>query len=394
MNYKDLCLRMVLSMKRYKMTIKKASLCIATMLALNALQSCNVHEWPEDFGERYPFTLYLEFDADLPLYKEIYYTRAGEESSRSDEDNYDIRYIVNVYSVADENDNNRDVIESYTFTRPYVVNHDYQVTLSLPEGKYKFRVWSDHVATGTNRDHFYNTSSLTDIFLDESGVHPGSNEFRDAFRGTAYGEVYDAELYEERYGSVPSNSAKAEMQRPMGRYEFISTDMDEFLDKVVENVDLSKIAANGSRNEYHVTGNEEILSRGMTRTEIAEAIGLDQYKVVFSYNAFMPSSYNFYTDKPSDSSTGISYESKLNISDEGMKMGFDYILVDQQTTMNLNMNIYNPEGELISSTSGVEVPVVRNKNTVVKGLFLTVTSGGGVAINPDFEGDDFNIEIK
>lgn len=394
MNCKDFCLHKVLSMKRNIKAIKKASLCIAAGLVLTALPSCNVHEWPEDFGERYPFILFMDFDADLPLYKEIYYTRAGEESSRSDEDNYDIRYIVNVYSVADENDNNRNIIETYTFTRPYADNHDYQVSLNLPEGKYKFRVWSDHIAKNSNKDLFYNTSSLTDIFIDESGAHPGNNEFRDAFRGTAYGEVYDAELYHERYGTTPSNSAHAEMQRPMGRYEFISTDMDEFLDKVVENVDPSTIASIVSRNEDRGTRNEEIFSRGMTRTEIAEAIGLDKYKVVFSYNAFMPSSYNFYTDQPSDSSTGISYESKMNIGDEGMTMGFDYILVDQQTTMNVNMSIYNPEGELIASTSGVEVPVVRSKNTIVKGLFLTVSSGGGVAINPDFEGDDFNIEIK
>ena len=223
--------------------IKKATLCVAAGLALTALPSCNVHEWPDDSGERYPFTLYMDFDADLPLYKEVYYTRAGEENSRSDEENYDIRYIVNVYNVADENDNNRDVVETYTFTRNYADNHDYKVTLNLPEGKYKFRVWSDHIARNSNCDLFYNTNQFNDIFIDESGAHPGSNEFRDAFRGTAYGEVYDTELYQQRYGTVPSNSAHADMQRPMGRYEFVSTDMDEFLDKVIENVDAETINA-------------------------------------------------------------------------------------------------------------------------------------------------------
>lgn len=361
------------------------------------LSSCNVHEWPGPDLDTYPFTLNMNFDEALPLYKEVYYTREAGlrdgDDSRADEQNYDVRYIVNVYRVTDENDNNRDVYQQFVFTRNFTAGHDYSVQLPLPEGKYRFRVWSDHITGGTQSDLYYKTSDFTEIKIDESGSHPGNTEMRDAFRGYAYGEVYDPTLYQIHNGVAPENSATAPMARPMGRYEFISTDMDEFLDKIVEGVEASKLEAYFQSRTRDVAA-PDIFWNGLTRDEVAEVVGLDKYKVVFSYNAFMPSSYNLYTDKPSDSSTGISYEGKMNIGDEGMQMGFDYILVDDQTTMNLNMQIYNPDGELIANTNGVEVPVVRSKNTVVKGAFLTVTSGGGVSINPDFEGDDYNIEIK
>lgn len=361
---------------------------------LVSLASCNVHEWPKDYsGERFAFTLYLDFDSELPLYKEVYYSRSGDVESRGDEKLYDIRYIVNVYQVSDENDNNRFVSQTYTFSQSYVENHNYSVNLSLPAGKYRFRVWSDHTATGTQKDLFYTTSDFTEIKLDESNGHKGSNEFRDAFRGTAYGVVYDRELYYQQHGVEVENKVTVPMKRPMGRYEFISTDMDDFLDKVVQSVDQATLASMIEEARSRGISSQDQFYNGLTRDEVADAIGLDDYTVVFSYNAFMPSSYNFYTDKPSDSSTGIKFESKMQVGENGMQMGFDYILVDESTTMNLNLQVYNGDGNLVSSTSGVEVPIVRSKNTVVKGLFLTVTSGGGVSINPDFEGPDFDIEI-
>lgn len=372
--------------------LKLKNLFFMLPLLCMGLASCNVHEWPKEEGEKYAFTLYLDFDMALPLYKEVYYTRGANDDSRADESLYDIRYIINVYRVTDENDNSRYIDYTYTFSKPYIEDHDYSVVLDLPEGNYRFRVWSDHVATGTQTDYFYNTADFTEIKLDESNGHPGSNERRDAFRGTAYGQVYDPELYEDRNGVLPANKVVVPMERPMGRYEFVSTDLDDFLDKAIQSADQDLLADLLARAASRAPTKDAIYN-GLTRDELAEAIGLDDYTVVFSYNAFMPSSYNLYTDKPSDSSTGIKFDSKMEIGTDGMKMGFDYILVDEGTTMNVNMHVYNGSGDLVSAVSGVEVPVVRSKNTVVKGLFLTVTSGGGVTIDPDFEGPDFDIEI-
>ena len=48
----------------------------------------------------------------------------------------------------------------------------------------------------------------------------------------------------------------------------------------------------------------------------------------------------------------------------------------------------------MSSTNPINVPIVRSKMTVVKGEFLTSKATGGVTINPSYDGDDYNIEIK
>ena len=356
------------------------------------LSSCSVHEWPEEIVEQHSFMLYLDFDTDLPLHKEVYYTR-GDDDTRAMEGNYDIRYIVNVYKVKDANDDSRSIDHTLVFTRPYDINPDYSVEIKLPEGNYRFRVWADYLVAGTKTDLHYNTSDFGEIKINGANGHPGNTEFRDAFNGTTYATVTDPLIYEINHGTVPDNSARVPMKRPMGRYEFISTDMEEFLGKVIEateNEDLIK-----SFEKMVSTKGDDILigDHLLTRDEISDAIGLDKYRVVFSYNAFMPSSYNLYTDKPSDSSTGVKYEGKMQIGEDGMKLGFDYVLTNEQTSMNLNMQIYNADGDMIASTGGVEVPVVRSKNTVVKGAFLTVTSGGGVSVKPDFDGE-YNIEIQ
>lgn len=57
------------------------------------------------------------------------------------------------------------------------------------------------------------------------------------------------------------------------------------------------------------------------------------------------------------------------------------------------VEVYDKDGELLSSTNTVEVPLVRSKLTIVRGNFLTSKATGSVGINPDYNGD-FNIEIK
>ncbi|MCH5226885.1 MAG: hypothetical protein J1F16_03585 [Muribaculaceae bacterium] len=377
--------------------MKRILLSLLKIFPVLILISCNVHEWPEEEAARYEFILNLEYDEQIPFYKEVYYSR-GKEATRDDFEFYDIRYIVNVYRVANEDDASREIYCTYIFSRYFEIEHDYKVTLNLPEGNYRFRIWTDHVNSGVQEDYFYSTSDFSEIKLKMEDGHKGSNEYRDAFSGTTYGTVIDPELYHQRYGKYPSNKATAHMRRPMGRYEFISTDMDEFLGKTLENLDeqtlrkLMELAASRAKNKNDDTRGDNFWN-GLTRDEVAELIGIDKYKVVFAYNAYMPSTYNLYYDRPSDSSTGVRYESSMSVGKDGMQLGFDYILVDDQTIMNLSMSIFNAEGEQIASTSGVQVPIVRSKNTVVKGTFLTVTSGGGVGINPDFDGE-YNIEIK
>ena len=77
-----------------------------------------------------------------------------------------------------------------------------------------------------------------------------------------------------------------------------------------------------------------------------------------------------------------------------MTLGYDYIFVNgTETTLAISVEVYNRDGELMSSTNPINVPIVRSKMTVVKGEFLTSKATGGITINPGYDGDDYNIEI-
>ena len=168
--------------------------------------------------------------------------------------------------------------------------------------------------------------------------------------------------------------------------KFISTDVDAFFTRVMEmmkeqgkllNVNLKS----DSKSAYQ---------------QIIQAINLTGYKVIFRYNAFMPCSFNMFTDKPADSWQGVSFSSNMEIdpSYTEMLMGHDYVFVNgSETTLSISLEVYNAEGEKVSATNPIYVPIVRNKLTLVKGEFLTSTASGGVSINPGYEGDDYNIEI-
>lgn len=322
--------------------------------------SCSVHEWPHlDYGE-VEFILDLDYEMSMPLYKEITYTR-GANISREQPDNCDIRYIVEVYPSGESRTASRDAARNYIFTRSYDGVLDTSVSIDLEEGSWDIYVWTDYVDRNSTSDKYYRTADFAAItYLDKDG-YVGSDDCREAFKGMTTVTVTHPNRYLEGE-PLPSYRATVEMGRPMGRYEFISTDVDAFLQRM--------------------------------ETTLARSVDLSEFRVVFRYNAFMPSTYNIFTDKPSDSWTGMSFTSPMALGDDGMLMGFDYVLVNgDETVMNINVEVYDSNGTLLSATRGVEVPVMRNRLTIVKGAFLTSAASGGVAINPGFDGDDYNIEI-
>ena len=100
-------------------------------------------------------------------------------------------------------------------------------------------------------------------------------------------------------------------------------------------------------------------------------------------------------DKPNDSSLGIQFRSDITlIDDHNARLGFDYVLVNgKESSVMVAVGLFDEEGTRLSMTNPIEVPIKRSMLTTVKGSFLMQDTGGGVAIDPDFEGE-FNIIIK
>ena len=163
------------------------------------------------------------------------------------------------------------------------------------------------------------------------------------------------------------------MQRPLAKFEFITNDVLEFIEKESTRVSSK---ANGNKSS---SGED-------TPTK---AVSLDDYRVVFHYVGFMPDAYSMHTDKPVDSSTGVMFESSLKkITDSEASVGFDYVFVNgKKSAVTVQIGIYDKEGTQLSLTDPIEVPLKRSNHTIMTGMFLMSQASGGVTINPDFEGD-------
>jgi hypothetical protein len=353
-------------------------------MLLLAFVGCDVHEFPEDYGVRVPFLLHLDFNTEMPLYKEILYTRGGE--TREITEPHDIRYIINAYRTDNKRSDNRVADTTFIFSKSDISDLNYTAQLQLPEGTYDFSVWADYIDAGSTDDKYYDTRDFSEIILADKENHSGSNDFRDAFRGYASATVTNPDYYTGLILDSINNQATAEMKRPMGKFKFVATDVELFLLKVAQRL---------SEKGINVMPIGDNLSSQAVYEHLLQRIDLDGFKIVFRYNMFMPCSFNMFTDRPADSWTGVSFISQMHLEkDKEMLLGYDYIFVNgSETTLSVSLEVYTRDGELISSTNPINVPIVRSKLTVVKGEFLSLEASGGVTINPGYEGDDYNIEI-
>ena len=358
---------------------------IAGVMSLFAFVCCDVHEFPKDTQRRVPLELNLHFETDMPDYKEVTYTKSTD--TKVPYGAHDIRYIVNAYRAENARSGSRRADTTFVFSKPNDGRLDQTVILTLPEGTYDFKVWTDYVDNNSISDKYYNTSDFGEIILADKSNHGGSNTYREAFRGYGNATVLDPLLYANNVAENIHNEADVDMIRPMGRFKFISTDVEIFLTRLMQMMKEQGKLLNVNLNSDTKAAYEQIL----------QAINITGYKVIFRYNAFMPCSFNMFTDKPADSWTGVSFSSKMEIdpSYKEMIMGHDFVFVNgSETTLSISLEVYNAEGEKVSATNPIYVPIVRNKLTVVKGEFLTSTASGGVSINPGYEGPDYNIEIQ
>ena len=319
------------------------------LLPFLILCSC-VHELP--VGERdVAVTLHLQFDYEMPQYKIV---DVNSKNIQELEQDYDARYHVWVFSVGLSYDSMADSdkvpAQQLVFTQDEVEFLERDVTLMMPRGLYEVLVWTDFVPKGSREDFFWDTTHPSALTVKPEQL--GGNDFRMAYGGRL--EVDTRELLE--------NDSRLEgivaMERPLAKFNFVSTDLDEF------------------RQMY---GQVDILT----------------YGVEFSYNGFMASVYNLFKDRTVDSLLGQHFSSSFTVSEAGeVEMGFDYVLVGtRETSVEMNLALYGPSGESLGGTSAVFVPLLRSHLNTVRGKFLSGSQAGGVAIDPSFEGD-LNIHIQ
>lgn len=362
--------------------------------ALLCITSCAVHEWPEPTPA--DVIVNLDFDTQLPQYKVL-----NEEGTRASHDgrDYDIRYAIAAYRLLQDGSYAEEPFLLKVFSKDEIDELNATFRFSIDEGSYRFYVWTDFVLAGTQSDYFYNTTNFRRISL--QGTHEGNNDFRDAFSGSA-----DLKVIRRGSRETPS-TVTVQMRRPLAKFEFITTDLQEFITKTIEAMirkEEAEAAAKAGETKSEGGANPEDITpiesdtktdgdtkTGDTKTPVVD---LEKYTVVFFYSGYMPNAYNMMEGKPCDSATGVKFSSAISaIDNHDARLGFDYVFVNgEESSVMVTVALYDEEGTQLSISRQIEVPIKRSMLTTVRGSFLMQNTGGGVAIDPGFE-DEFNIYI-
>jgi hypothetical protein len=325
--------------------------------------SCGVHEFPDENGvdlATVDLTLDLDFDTVMPVYTIINYNTRTQAQS----DKYDVRYIVKAYRMVNGEYYTAEPYSTNIFTKDDVSTLSNSVTVKLPAGKFKIMVWTDYVEQGSTANMFYNTDDFSNIgFIGKTYV--GNTDLRDAFIGAKEFDLtnHTPGMYDHVSGVIP-------MGRPLAKFKFITTDLNEFIDKYL-------IA---HKDEFKKSNNS------------LASVDLNQFKVVFIYGGYLPSVFDMFRDKPIDSAVGISFSSTMTeVGSEEATLGFDYVLVNGvESSVTVTMALYDKDNTLLSAVHNINVPLKRGKLTIVKAKFLTHGTNTGVGIDSSFD-DDFNV---
>ena len=338
----------------------KRILSYVVFITLLLFSSCDVHEWPVK-RETMPVHVSLNFHAEMGE-QDFFYEGI---SSRSMSDAYDMRYVIRAYPISEDGTVSKDYDVEFIFANTDVElggNYNYNTNVDLPEGVYRLIVWADFVDEGSTFHKYYNCENFSSIVL--NGAHTGNTDYRDAFSGSA--DVTIVSCVEEE---VEIQEIAVEMKRPLAKYTFISNDLGEFIEK------------------------ELIRTRGESfdgEEEGSRVINLDDYKVVIFYPMYMPNTYNTFNDKAVNSASGVRFSSKITrVNDSEASLGFDYVVIndDPDAKVTVSIGLFDNKGEQLAMSDNFNIPLKRSVNTIVRGKFMVVEAGGGISIDPSFNGD-------
>lgn len=324
---------------------------IAVILTGLLVAGCNVHEFP-DSTEAPGLAVNLRFDLGMPVHEIVPYpqARAGYDA--------ELRYTLwgwNLDNGEEIDSRNPDITIQWSgsdLSRPDVSRQIDDIT----PGAWKFFGWADLADAETKQPIAYNIESPSDIKLittNEGGFD--AVPWADAFRGEGGAAICCAE----------QKDMTIEMSRPVGAFEFISTDMEKFMEE---------------QTRRH--------SGDSPADAPSKAVDLNNYVVGYHINGFFPTEFDNLRNIPVDARTGLYSSGKISVNNDGTgNLGGCYMLVNgHETTVSVTVRVY--EGDTAIATSlPVEVPVVRGKKTIIRGEFLTANAGSGIGINPGFDGE-------
>lgn len=231
-------------------------------------------------------------------------------------------------------------------------DYSLQTKFRLNARQYKLLVWSDYVKTEEKENNlYYDISSLTPVM--PQGNYVGNNERKDCFRGCA-----DLDLRKYRDEWAANVALDVELQRPVGRYEIVTTDLGAFRQRLADGL---------------ISGSE--------------------FSVRVRYADYRATAYNVLQNVPKNFLSYLFYKTNLkNENWEGdqasLRLGFDYCFVDageNGSKIPVEIEVLNEKNQQVSRTV-LSLPVVQGYNTVVSGRFMTGTDNGSVSVDTAYDG--------
>ncbi len=333
---------------------------VFAIMVVAALSSSCVHEFPKT-PENRKVTLRIHHELPWDLFEWTY-----PKNTRANDAALCARYIIGIYP---EGATTEIAYSKTILTRADLERVDFSVDIDVPVGRWDIRIWTDNSLTATGLSPYYNADDFTSITYASPFI--GGDSRKDAFVGNISMTVPD--VNSEDWGR---DTYDVELHRPLTAYAFIATDLEEFVEQEITR----------TRNEA--------ASAGVPPANLPP-ISLSDYAVKISYSGFLPSVYHPFSDRPVDSATGVSFNttaSQLNKSEA--LLGHDFVFINgKESTVRTELDLYHKDGTHIARVSSFDIPVKRNRCTIVRGEFLTSKATGSTGIDPGFDGD-FNIEYK
>lgn len=332
---------------------------LSLVLLLSLFTSC-VHEWPQiPEGRQVGLTVKHE------LLWELLEFFPNSRSEYTNPENIDTRYIYEVYR---EGETEHPISRTVQYSADIDLN-EFVTRLEVPVGTYDIYVWNDFVDKNDGHNPlFYDAENFRDVTY--LMPYRACSKFKDCFAGKVTITV------PESVDEDVTVSGEITVKRPLTAYALIANDYRQFVTQELTRRGLPKVP--GANGAYMLPD-------------------ASQYKVVISYTSFLPNEYSVLSAKPVFSVSGVQYVSTIEAlenNDYEAMIAFDMFYINGlKSQVPIQVDVFDPAGENISTYKGEPLPIELSHCTVVKGQFLTQKGGGGVGISPDFDGE-INIEIK
>ena len=319
-----------------------------------------IHQYPAEEQAMEDFVVRLHADrTPPPFYKEIAYDPDGRRTETELEaeaspaylpdDRLALRFVVEV------RDNTLGGDEAVVARRELTVDNDAlppqaEVHFRLPAGgDYTAVAWADYVPAANPADWHYDTSRLDFIEVNTETVMQELHH-KNSATGLA------------RFGMTRQTAGAADavvyMTRPAGRLRLYTDDLDEFL------------KAGGN---------------------------IEEVQVVIRYKQFVSVAYDALGQEPCRWVSTRETRTHPSIVNEtgNVCLAYDYILVDSDGETHVMADFYflDAEGNELSRTANVDIPLRRNRETVIRSRFLTRNLGdGGLGVDEGFD-DEYVIVV-